>query len=82
MDSEKLGHPIRGEKTPTTMTLEEFSQRFVGHMLRHPDFEPLHAGRSLRKYAEDVAPAYWKELYPDGLSPEECADSDMSYWGK
>ncbi|PZM12830.1 hypothetical protein [Rhizobium tubonense] len=82
MNSEKLENPVPEEKTAATMALEEFSQRFVGHMLRHPDFEPLHEGRSLRKYAEDIALTYWEELHPEGLSPEECADSDMSYWGR
>ncbi|PZM12827.1 hypothetical protein [Rhizobium tubonense] len=64
------------------LTLEEFSQRFIERMVRHPDAVYLRDGLPVRRYAENVAHAYWIEALKQSVSPEDCADTDMSGWVK
>jgi hypothetical protein len=54
------------------MTLEEFSQRFVGHMLRHPDFELLHAGRSFANMLRTLRRHIGKNFIPTGFLPRNA----------
>jgi hypothetical protein len=63
------------------LSRSEFSRRFVMRMLTHPAATPLHGGFFVGKHAEQAAMPYWSKVHPDGLSPEQCADDDMSYWG-
>jgi hypothetical protein len=59
----------------------DFTRRFTMRMLTHPDVTPLHGGDFSQKYADKAAASYWSKVHPEGISPEECADDDMSYWG-
>lgn len=70
-----------------TITREEFVARFKAEMVRLAPFDRFveedgTEGETVADYAEGVAPSYWEDgnLRPDG--PEECAWSDMSYWGE
>jgi hypothetical protein len=67
---------------PELLGVEEFSQRFIERMVRHPNAVSLRDGSSVRLYAERVAHAYWIEAHENNASPEDFADADMSYWGK
>jgi len=66
--------------TGTLLSKEEFCARFKAHMLKAG--EKFDDGSSIAEYADDTAPTYWEEQHRDGSSPEECAESDMSYWGE
>jgi hypothetical protein len=61
------------------LTMEQFTTRFVEHMVAHPNAAslPLPA----REYGESVAGAYWLNAWPHGVSPEECAEGDMRIRG-
>ncbi len=65
------------------ITKDQFVDRFVAHMLKSggPRFDD---GESIEDYAREVAPSYYEGQHCDdsGESPEECADTDMSYWGE
>jgi hypothetical protein len=63
------------------LSLVEFSDRFITRMISRSDVTYIRDGLSVRQYAVKAAPAYWQEARNEGLSPEECADEDMSYWG-
>ena len=42
------------------------------------------AHRLIAKYADEIAPSYYEgycAIAPFNETPEDCADSDMSYWG-
>ena len=58
----------------------QWIERFVARMLKAgPTFDD---GTSIEEYAREVAPTYWEDgLYRED-GPEECAESDMSYWGE
>jgi hypothetical protein len=62
--------------------MQEFGERFVERMVQQAARITWRSGRTVREYAETVAPRYWAEAHPDGLSPELCADEDISYWEK
>ena len=63
------------------LSKQEFCQRFVDRMVRtSPALGP--GGRPILAYAEAVAPVYWAEAHPYGISPEDCADDDMAFWQK
>lgn len=66
---------------PAPETEEEFIARFVKHMVQcaGPNFDD---GTSVEDYAREVAPLYFAEIDQRADGPEECADSDMSYWGE
>jgi hypothetical protein len=59
---------------------QEFCERFVERMVRQAASVTWRSGRTVREYAEKVAPTYWVDAHPDGVSPELCADEDISYW--
>jgi hypothetical protein len=62
------------------LTPEQFTERFVAQMLTHATV--FQDGTSVEDYARETAPSYFSGQYaedPD-FSPEECADSDVSYW--
>lgn len=65
------------------MEQQEFCKRFVEHMVRAAWFDKFDDGMTVREYAEETAPTYWEDQHQrDGESPEDCAESDMSYWGE
>lgn len=74
--------------TRTKLSKEEFVARFKAHMISHAGFEKFDDGGPVAEYADETAPTYWEEQHQngespeDGESPEECAESDMSYWGE
>jgi hypothetical protein len=74
-DSSRIGSTSR-------LDLPKFKQRFVERIVSHPDITPLHEGKYLRRDAEKAAAHYWVNTHKEGLTPEEYADEDMSYWGK
>lgn len=62
---------------------EEFCARFKAHMLKLRG-EKFDDGTSIAEYADEVAPTYLEDLPETGSdeTPEECAETDMSYWGQ
>lgn len=61
---------------------EEFVQRFTARCLALCGFTEFNDGTLVVNYCRDVAPSYYQDpLYRED-GPEECADSDMSYWGE
>ena len=60
---------------------DEFCRQFVEYMVKHGG-ETFDDGTSIRKYAEEVAPAYWGDLDLRHEGAEAAADADMSYWGE
>jgi hypothetical protein len=65
---------------PELLTLEEFSERFIDHMVRHPIAKYLLPGAHIRRHAEGVVHAYWIGANKRRTSPEDCADADMRSW--
>lgn len=59
---------------------DEFIERFVKHMTDR--VERFDDGASVEEYARETAPTYWDEPDQRADGPEECARSDMSYWGE
>lgn len=57
----------------------EFCARFKVRMMTHAS---VYDGTSeeLSEYADQVAPTYWEEPDQRVYGPEECADTDASYW--
>jgi len=63
--------------TAETLTQEEFTRRFVAEMLSIAG--PTYAdGGSVEEYAREAAPGYFEDDF--GMTPEECASTDVSYW--
>jgi hypothetical protein len=62
------------------MAQEEFIRRFIDHVVFLCSEGRRPFGRSPREYAEVVAPIYWIERYPEGLTPERCALEDALLW--
>jgi hypothetical protein len=64
-----------------TVTKEQFIERFVKYVTDRcpPTFDD---GSSVEQYARDTAPTYYDEPDQRADGPEECAYSDMSYWGE
>jgi len=63
--------------TTETLTQDEFTRRFVEEMLSivgPPDAN----GDSVEAYAREAAPGYFDDDH--GMTPEECASTDVSYW--
>lgn len=59
------------------LTQEEFTRRFVAEMLNVAG--PTYAdGGSVEEYAHEAALGYFEDDY--GMTPEECASTDISYW--
>jgi hypothetical protein len=71
----------KATKQLTALSLVEFSDRFITRMISRSDVTYIRGGLSVRQYAVKAAPAYWEEAKHEGISPEECADEDMTYWG-
>lgn len=70
------------DSTTAELTSDEFCARFKARMLaRCAPRTTFDDGESIAEYADQTAPTYFKE---DGWlrdqGPEECADTDMSYW--
>lgn len=63
------------------ITKEEFIRRFVDCMVRRAG-DTFDDGSSIREYAEQAAPAYWDDPDQRAEGPEDCAESDISYWGE
>jgi len=62
-----------------TMTQDDFCARFVAEMMTAKAiFDGTEA--ELRSYAEEIAPTYWSDEDQRSDGPEECAQSDISYW--
>lgn len=62
------------------MEKEEFCRRFKVHMLAIAGSK-FDDRSSIASYAEETAPAYWDEPDLRKEGPEECAQTDVSYWG-
>jgi hypothetical protein len=59
-----------------------FIDRFLLHMLERADGTLMPHGRPVLEYAMEVGPIYWEESLSDHLTPEEHAESDMSFWAE
>lgn len=64
------------------MTEADFTQRFTKHCLAQCGFTHFDDGVSVEDYCADVAKSYWSDPHYRDDGPEECAESDMSYWGE
>jgi hypothetical protein len=62
---------------PKVLTLEEFSERFIDHMVRHPIAKYVLRAAHIRGHADGVVHAYWIGAHMQMTSPEGCADTDM-----
>lgn len=63
------------------MEREEFLARFKARMVDRAG-ERFDDGASVADYANETGPTYWDDPQQRKDGPEECADSDMSYWGE
>lgn len=61
------------------MEESEFCSRFVARMLAVAGSE-FADGESVEAYAREVAPSYFETDWQREMGPEECADTDISYW--
>ncbi|WP_245500101.1 MULTISPECIES: hypothetical protein [Rhizobium] len=59
---------------------DEFTVLFTKRIWELSAEKSLPFGKEPSEYAQAVARAYWLSLHAEGLSPEECADEDASYW--
>lgn len=64
------------------LTEEEFTRRFVAYMVQHAGFTAFDDGTAVKDYANEVAESYWIDLDRRSDGPEDCAASDMEYWGE
>jgi hypothetical protein len=64
-----------------SLTKEEFIERFVNRMVSRAG-TTFDDGEPIEDYARQAAPSYFENEYQREDGPEECADSDMSYWGE
>lgn len=64
------------------MTQEEFVRRFTAEAIRLAGFEAFDDGMLVSEYCADVAPSYHSDPLYREEGPEECAESDVSYWGE
>lgn len=62
-----------------SLTLGAFTLRFIMRMVAKSG-HTFSDGTSVAGYAASVAPSYFDDDRYRLLGPEECADSDMSYW--
>lgn len=68
------------ENSHSIVPKAEFVERFVAAMLRKVGDKDA-TGADVEPYARETAPSYWEEQHTnDGMSPEECALTDVSYW--
>lgn len=55
------------------MTEQEFLSRFAARVGELVKLRGLPFGKSPGEYASTAGPVYWRDRFPEGLSPEECA---------
>lgn len=67
---------------PQELTEASFVERFTLHCLKQCGFTHFDDGTSVAEYCEEVAPSYYAHPFQRETGPEECAESDMSYWGE
>ena len=60
------------------LSKEDFTARFVARMVAKAG-ETFPDGSSIVEYAVEIAGEYWDDPN-DSEGPEECADTDISYW--
>lgn len=60
---------------------EEFCRRFTARMIARMG-KTFDDGDSIEEYADQAAPTYWEDVSTREEGPEDCADSDISYWGE
>jgi hypothetical protein len=66
------------------ITHDEFTRRFIDHMIRNAGFTHFDDGTAVAAYAEEAAETAWLSAVQDNHcdTPEDCAESDMDYWGE
>lgn len=69
-------------ETKEIITQEQFIERFVKRIVERSPRPAFDDGESVEEYARATAPSYWEQEHQRAEGPEECADSDMSYWGE
>ncbi len=62
------------------MTEQEFLDRFAARIAELADGTKGPFGKHPIDYASTAGPVYWRERFPEGLSPEECAEEDATHW--
>ena len=61
------------------MTEAEFIERFADRVVEIAGTH-FDDGESIEIYARMVAPTYWADPDMRDDGPEECAESELSYW--
>ena len=64
------------------MTKDEFQRRFTVHMCERAGFTHFDDGTAVADYASTSVATYWADEGYRREGPEECAESDMDYWGE
>lgn len=62
------------------MTEKEFVDRFTKRVVELAKDKILPFNKEPSVYGYSVGPVYWRERFPDGLEPEQCAEEDAAYW--
>lgn len=79
-DPERYTKPNVDFQNEPGLTDEQWKARFIAHLIAegtkaaNNDFKP-----DVPKWAADMAPEYLKDRR-EYVSPEEAADTDISYW--
>lgn len=69
-------------QTNRAMPHDQFVERFKAHMVANAGFEKFDDGMAVADYAAEIAESYYEDIDQRQDGPEECADSDISYWGE
>jgi hypothetical protein len=64
----------------TRAARSNFIERFTFYMMMSESNRVIPGFVSIFEYARHTAAIYWDENHIDRLSPEECAEADMSFW--
>lgn len=64
------------------LTKEEFTKRFIAHMIKQAGFTHFDEGMAVEDYADSVVDSYFNDPDRRDEGPETCAEEDMEYWGE
>jgi hypothetical protein len=67
--------------TTEALDANTFADRFTAEVIRLAGRRTFDDGESIETYARETALSYFEDQYRDGMSPEECAEADVGYWG-
>jgi len=64
------------------LTEAQFVGRFTAQCLKLCGFTEFNDGITVLDYCADVASSYYADPFLREVGPEECAISEMEYWGE